>query len=270
MVELFEEKAGPEGEIMVSRSGEGPPLVLIHGITSGRWSWDTVTDRLAEEYELFIYDQRGHGSSRKPSHGYLLPDYANDLDLVLDHFGIERPLIIGHSLGGMVTLEWATRQPDRAKALVIEDSPMRRGGEGIEDLFGGWLALNEMTVEEAEAAFLANNPEMSAEEAKKRALSVTTVAQGVLTDLRDAMRSHQGESVIESYRGIVSPTLLVAGDLSVGGMVPEIDAAEFEETLPNASVVTMSGVGHNLHREQPERFWMRCFPSWPSIEPDAR
>lgn len=260
MVELFEEKAGPEGEIMVSRAGEGPALVLIHGITSGRWSWDTVTDRLAEQYELFIYDQRGHGSSRKPNHGYLLADYANDLDLVLDHFGIERPLIIGHSLGGMVTLEWAIRQPDRAKALVIEDSPMRRGGENTDELFGGWLALNAMSVEEAEETYRSNNPAMSAEEASKRALSVTTVAQGVLSDLRDAMRSHQGESVIESYRGIVSPTLLVAGDLSAGGMVPEIDVDEFKATLPNASVVTMPGVGHNLHREQPAAFLDAVLP----------
>ena len=143
MVELVDEKAGPEGEIMVSRAGSGPALVLIHGITSGRWTWGSVVDRLAEDYELFIYDQRGHGQSQKPNHGYQLTDYAGDLDIVLDHFGIARPLIIGHSLGGMVTLEWAIGQPDRAKAIVIEDSPMRRGGDETGELFDGWIALNK-------------------------------------------------------------------------------------------------------------------------------
>lgn len=254
MAERYEEKAGSEGEIMVSRMGSGPALVLIHGITSGRWSWDTVEDDLAAEYELFIYDQRGHGSSSKPNRGYQVSDYAGDLDLVLDHFGIARPLIIGHSLGGMVTLDWAIGQPDRAKALVIEDSPMRRGGGDTGELFANWLALNAMTADEAAAAYQANTPGMSDEDARKRGLSITSTSPSVLTELRDMMRSHSGGSVVPTYRNITSPTLLVTGVVEVGGMVPVEDADEFAATLPNATVVSLPDTGHNLHRDRPREF----------------
>lgn len=260
MIEWHEEKAGTEGELMVSRAGEGAPLVVIHGITSGRWTWEPVAERLAGEYELFVYDQRGHGSSRKPNRGYLLSDYASDLDLVLDHFGIERPLILGHSLGGMVTLEWAIGQPDRARALVIEDSPMRRGGEGIEELFANWIALSRMTPDEAEAAYLANDPTMSQELARKRAESITVTAPAVFTELRDSTQALGGASVIDDYRGITSPALLVYGDLEAGGMVPGFDAESFRSTLPNAEIVNIAGGGHGLHTNNTEDFLAAVLP----------
>jgi pimeloyl-ACP methyl ester carboxylesterase len=254
MIEVHEEKAGPEGEIMVSRLGEGPPLVIIHGITSGRWTWDSVADELARHFELFIYDQRGHGSSKKPNRGYTLADYATDLDLVLDHFGIERPLIIGHSLGGMVTLEWAIGQPDRARAIVIEDSPMRRGGPGTPELFEGWLTLNAMTPDEAEAALLAKFPEIDPDLAKTRAQSITTTARNVFTELHEAMEPQNGASVIASYREITSPTLLVFGDIEIGGMVPREDADDFAATLPNGEAAFIEGGDHNLHLGKKQQF----------------
>ncbi|MEZ4497071.1 MAG: alpha/beta hydrolase [Thermomicrobiales bacterium] len=260
MVELVEEKAGPEGEIMVSRAGSGPALVLIHGITSGRWTWGSVVDRLAEDYELFIYDQRGHGQSQKPNHGYQLSDYAGDLDIVLDHFGIARPLIIGHSLGGMVTLEWAIGQPDRAKAIVIEDSLMRRGGDETGELFDGWIALNNMTREEIEAAYLANEPDITPEDARVEAESMAATAPGVLLDLRDAMKKHHGETVIDSYREITSPALLVYGDVEAGGMVPQVDAVEFADVVPNGKIANIAGGSHGLHRERTDDFLAAVLP----------
>jgi pimeloyl-ACP methyl ester carboxylesterase len=254
MIELYEEKAGPEGEIMVSRTGAGPALVLIHGITSGRWSWDSVVEPFAQHFEVFIYDQRGHGSSHKPNRGYQLADYAADLDLVLDHFGLDEPLIMGHSLGGMVALEWAIGQPDRAKALVIEDSPMRRGGGDTDALFDGWLALNAMEPEDAEAAYLAKSPDMNPAEAKRRSLSITATVPGVLTEMRDASLAQAGAIVIESYRGITSPTMLVYGDLEAGGMVPVADAEAFAATLPNGSAINIPGGGHGLHMGRTDEF----------------
>ena len=260
MPEPFEERAGPEGEIMVSRLGEGPALVMIHGISSGRWSWGPVIDRLAEQFELFIYDQRGHGSSHKPNRGYLLPDYATDLDIVLDHFGIEQPLIIGHSLGGMVALEWAIGQPDRARALVIEDSPMQRGGDGVAELFEDWLALCQMSPAEAEAALLANTPELDPELARKRSLSITATSPAVFTELRDDMLPRAGASAIETYRQITSPTLLLYGDLEAGGMVPAGEAQRFKSSLPNAEIVNIAGGGHGLHTANVDEFLAATLP----------
>jgi len=260
MVELVEERAGPESEIMVSRIGEGPPLVLIHGIGGGRWTWNPVIEDLANRYELFIYDQRGHGSSHKPNQGYLLSDYAADLDLVLDHYGIDRPLILGHSLGGMAALEWATGQADRARALVIEDSPMHHGGEIADELFANWIALCQMSPEDAEAAYLEAFPEMDPDSAHARGLSITATALPVFTELRDFMLPRAGASVIATYRDIESPVLLVHGDVEQGGMVPVDDATAFTATVRNGVAVRIPDGGHGLHDGKTEDFLATVVP----------
>ena len=244
----------PGGEIAVSLLGNGPALVLLHGITSTGAAWGSVAGQLAADFQLIAIDHRGHGQSFKPEQGYLLTDYAADLDAILGHFGLDRPLIMGHSLGGMVALEWAIGQPDRAAALVIEDSPMRHGGEGSAEMFDGWIETSLLPVNEAVAVYREKYPAMSGAEMKRRAESITGTAMGVFTELKAAMQAHEGKSVIYRYAGINSPVQLVYGDISEGGMVPQSDARCFEQSLAQAESALLPGVGHGLHYDAPEQF----------------
>src|SRR5687767_15885358 len=98
-----------------------PPVLLLHGIGSRGSSWWPVIDPLAARFHLYQLDLRGHGASGKPSAGYLVEHYAADLDAALDALDLEEPRIMGHSLGALVTLFWASEHPARAAALVIED-----------------------------------------------------------------------------------------------------------------------------------------------------
>src|SRR5262245_20172888 len=82
----------------------GPSLVLVHGIGSRGVSWWPVIDALAADFRLFVPDLRGHGESDKPPNGYLPTDYARDLAALIDALGLDHPSIVGHSLGGIVTL----------------------------------------------------------------------------------------------------------------------------------------------------------------------
>ncbi|MGH2549024.1 MAG: alpha/beta fold hydrolase [Thermomicrobiales bacterium] len=243
-----------EFDLAVGLLGSGPALVLLHGIGSRGVSWIPVAAELAAEFRLVILDLRGHGASSKPERGYLISDYARDLDAVLNELGLERPLIIGHSLGGMTALEWAIGHPHRAAALVIEDSPMNRGGEGVGELFDGWIALSQMSVEDATAYYMENTPGGSREEAERRAVSITTVAPGVYTDMRAYMVAQNGAIVIPSYSGITSPTLLVYGDLGTGGMVPGVLAEMFERTISGAEAVQIPNGTHGLHRDTKAEF----------------
>jgi 2-(acetamidomethylene)succinate hydrolase len=244
----------PGGEIAVNLLGSGPALVLLHGITSAGIAWTTVADQLAADFQLIIVDQRGHGRSFKPDHGYLLPDYADDLDALLSHFKLDHPLIMGHSMGGMVTLEWATRHPNRAAALVLEDAPMRHGGPNAAEHFDGWIVANAMPTLAAEAYYRNKYPGMPDVELRIRADSITATARAVFTELKENMLSQRGAVIIDQFAGITSPTLLVYGDLHDGGMVPRTDAAHFEETLANAETVRIAGVGHGIHRDVPDQF----------------
>ncbi|CAN5559274.1 alpha/beta fold hydrolase [soil metagenome] len=243
-----------ELDIAVGIVGSGPALVLIHGIGSRGVSWIPVAEELSAEFQLVILDLRGHGESSKPEHGYLISDYASDLDGVLNALGLERPLIIGHSLGGMTALEWAIGHPNRAAALVIEDSPMNRGGAGVEELFDGWIALSQMSIEDATAYYMENTPGGSLEEATRRAVSITNVAPGVFADMREHMVAQNGAVVIPSYSGITSPTLLVYGDLGAGGMVPGVLADMFAKTISGAISTQIPNGTHGLHRDTKPEF----------------
>lgn len=243
-----------ELDIAVGLVGSGPALVLLHGIGSRGVSWIPVAEELAAEFRLVIPDLRGHGGSSKPESGYLISDYADDLEAILNALGLERPLIIGHSLGGMTALEWAISHPGKAAALVIEDSPMNRGGEGVEELFDGWIALSQMSLEDATAYYMENTPGGSREEAERRAVSITTVAPGVYTDMRAHMVAQNGAIVIPTYSRITSPTLLVYGDLATGGMVPGVLAEMFAQTIPGAIATRIPNGTHGLHRDSKAEF----------------
>ena len=110
------------------RMGEGPPIVLIHGITSSSRTWRSVMPALAEHYTVIAPDLLGHGRSAKPRGDYSLGAYASgvrDLLLALD---IPRANVVGHSLGGGVAMQFAYQFPERVDRLVLVDS----GGLGTE------------------------------------------------------------------------------------------------------------------------------------------
>lgn len=242
--------------------GEAPPLVLLHGIGSRGVSWWPVLDELAAEYRLVVLDLRGHGASAAPPAGYLLPDYAADLSALIEALGLDRPRLLGHSLGGLVALEWATLQPDRAVAIAVEDSPLR-SEPGILETFDGWQRLAALPPEQVVAYYRSEHPTWSEEECRRRAESITATAPAVFAELRaeTAARLLTGRpDRFAELAAIRSPTLLVRGDPAIGGMVSDEDAGRFRRVVPGGSVRRVPGAGHAIHREQPAAFLAAVLP----------
>ena len=129
------ERRVPIGDISLNVAFAGdqdaPPLVLLHGISSRLNTWIPVIDALAADHQLVIWEARGHGDSDHPDAGYLLVDYAADLSSLLGALEIERPAILGHSLGGMTAMTWAVDHPATARAILLEDAPLRGGAEHV-------------------------------------------------------------------------------------------------------------------------------------------
>lgn len=247
-------------ELRVTEFGSGAPLLLLHGIGSRAVSWLPVAATLGREFRVHALDQRGHGASAKPATGYVLADYARDLDAAIEALGLTRPLVLGHSLGGMVALTWAAAFPDRAAALVIEDSPMRQGGPSAAELFDGWIALSRMTADEATAWYLAKEPGWTPGEARRRAESITNVAPGVWSEMKQAVLKEAGALQTPKYAPIGTPALLLYGDVDQGGMVPEADARAFATALPQADAVRIVGGSHSLHRDAADAFLDLALP----------
>lgn len=136
--------------------GHGEPLVLLHGITENRESWHEagyVEQFLQRGRRLILVDCRGHGRSGKPHDpaAYSGRRRAADIIAVLDHCGIRRAALMGHSMGGVIALATAMYHPDRVSALIVngahpfaEDlTPLRAA---LEDNFEAWLTFLKQLV----------------------------------------------------------------------------------------------------------------------------
>lgn len=106
----------------LQHDGPAPPLVLIHGLSSNARIFDSLVQAgLSETHGALAVDLRGRGLSDKPATGYSLAEHAADVIALLDHHGIERTAIVGHSYGGLVTAYLASEYPDRVTRVILVD-----------------------------------------------------------------------------------------------------------------------------------------------------
>ena len=101
--------------------GAGQPLVLLHGLASTCRIWDLTAPILARHFAVTAIDQRGHGDSAKPPHGYDFATVAQDVAAMLKARSLDRPVLAGHSWGADVALELAAAQPQLLRGLVFVD-----------------------------------------------------------------------------------------------------------------------------------------------------
>ncbi|MCU1658490.1 MAG: Soluble epoxide hydrolase [Pseudonocardiales bacterium] len=107
-------------------AGEGPPLLLIHGIGDSSHTWDEVMPTLARNHLVIAPDLLGHGESDKPRADYSVAAYANGMRDLLSALGVERVTLVGHSLGGGVAMQFAYQFPERTERMVL----VATGGAG--------------------------------------------------------------------------------------------------------------------------------------------
>ena len=105
--------------------GDGPDLVMIHGLTGNLAVWHLrIVPELAERYRVLTYDLRGHGHSDAPAAGYSADDMAADLLGLLDALEIERPVVVGHSYGADIALYHALLHPDRVREVIAIEAAL--------------------------------------------------------------------------------------------------------------------------------------------------
>ncbi|MFX1565104.1 MAG: alpha/beta fold hydrolase [Promethearchaeota archaeon] len=99
--------------------GQGPPLVFIHGWAASHRFWKYQIPLFAQSNLVIAYDLRGHGDSEKPAHGYSIRDHIQDLESILATQQISNPVLIGHSLGGMIALQATLDELVNPRGLVL-------------------------------------------------------------------------------------------------------------------------------------------------------
>jgi pimeloyl-ACP methyl ester carboxylesterase len=241
-----------------------PPVVLLHGIGSRGQSWWPVIDPLAARFHLYQLDLRGHGASGKPSAGYLMEHYAADLDAALDALDLQsnETRIMGHSLGGLVALSWASERPARAAALVVEDPSLRVPADIVE-AFDGWQQLAALTPAQAAAWYRQEYPDWSDADCLRRAETITSTAPGVFAELRAEAEEALATGTTDRMQILAEvqiPTLLLYGNLELGSMVAPADAERFVQIMPRGHAIQIPGAGHSLHRDASDAFLEAVIP----------
>ena len=137
------ERVPGEVGLAICRAGEGSdPVVCLHGITAQHRAFNAAARLIGPSRGLVGVDLRGRGDSDKPESGYGLATHASDVVRVLDHLGLDRAVLVGHSMGAFVAMKTALEFPDRIRAIVLLD--------------GGWPRVEssreEMTEEEKQEA----------------------------------------------------------------------------------------------------------------------
>lgn len=236
--------------------GDKPPVVLAHGFTDNGLCWTRVAQVLEQDYDVIMYDARGHGFSDAPESGYSTEDRAADLAGLIQALGLEnpRPILIGHSMGAETVATTATHHPELVRCAILEDPPWREDifassaeerVAGMEEWRAGLVELKSKTREEIMAFCHTQSPTWAevelgpwADSKLQLNLVVFEMAHTPRTPWQDVARK------------IECPVLLVTGDPEMGAIVPPEVAQEAAGLWHNGQVVHISGAGHNIRREQ--------------------
>src|SRR4051794_39466652 len=250
-------------------AGEGPALVLIHGITSSSRTWERVLPALAEHHTVIAPDLLGHGESAKPRGDYSLGAYASGIRDLLVALGHPRATVVGHSLGGGIAMQLAYQFPERVERLVLVNS----GGLGREVnlmLRAATLPGSEYVLPVLCAPALRDAARGLAKAfgfiGLKPGADLTGMAEGFASlAALDARRAflHTARSIIDVggqrvsasdrlYLAAGMPTLIVWG--ARDPMIPAAHGEAAHEEMPGSRLEIFPDAGHFPFNDDPSRF----------------
>ena len=238
-------------QLAYDRRGKGTPLVLVHGFPLDHHLWDELVPLLEDTFDLILPDLRGFGESSAVDSFYTMEDYASDLAGLLDHLGIQKAAMAGHSMGGYVALAFTRLFPERVRGLglvssqVLADSEERKQGryksaaEVAEHGIGSVVETMtpKFTPDARLQAFARESMERQQPAAyigALKAMAERVDSSPLLSSLRDGFASQGG--------AFHFPVVLIHGNAD--SLIPIDRAREVKAALPQAHFVEISGAGH--------------------------
>lgn len=230
--------------------GNKPPLILLHGLTGNGDCWAPVAKVLALEYDVIMPDSRGHGKSSVPKTGYQYENLAKDVEELIASLGLSSPIIIGHSMGGMTAALVASRKKTLLNALVLAD-PSFLSLEFQHEVYNG------DTIEQQQR-FLKKSFNEVLKEAQLRQphRSLDTIKQINKARHQTSITPFQIlKPPYPDYKQLVCDinckSLLVTADK---GIVSSAVAKELQDINSKLQMKMVTGAGHGLHYDKPEKF----------------
>jgi pimeloyl-ACP methyl ester carboxylesterase len=269
---MFLERSFPCGDFTLNGAcgpASGPPLIFLHGITRCWQDYLTLMPALAIRWSATALDFRGHGRSDRAA-SYLVADHVRDVLAFLQAHVNEPAVLYGHSLGALAAAGAAAADPERVRAVILEDPPAEPLLKNIRKTVFHTLfsLLRSFGGQQRPVAEIARD-------LGDYLLPMPTGAPKTLNQVRDlvsirfmakSLKSFDPEAltpVIESrwldgfdmenvFRGVKCPALLFRADETVGGMLARSEGERIAGLMADCTTIDWPGVGHLVHWLQPE------------------
>lgn len=239
--------------------------VFLHGLMGYAINWRKITTLMGPNDLCLIFDQRGHGQSVKPEHGYAPEDYAQDLKHIVDEIGWTRFNLVGHSMGARNALLFASRHAEYLERLVLEDL----GPEGSDEALPYYERLLDSVpapfpTKLAAKEFFMNDFRKVPVRGDRETIGLYFYSNivdlpGGGADWRfskqailDSVRQGRAKDHWNEFRALSVPTLVIRGAQSA-----ELSRETFEKmgrANPRVELVEIADAGHWVHYDQPEKF----------------
>jgi pimeloyl-ACP methyl ester carboxylesterase len=247
--------SGPTIALKCHGSRSGRPVVLLHGLSASRLTYQSVVEHLMRRHHghrVIAVDLRGHGESdRATQNTYDAASYAADIAAVIDALTDTPALVVGHSLGGVVAAELALANPNLVEALFLEDPPLfegddaRRNASPVAAFFPDFVAavhaLQASGASPDEYAPLTQD--VPAEEREERQLTLSRWDPTTMSAAIDGTVWRNFDPTATLSR----PVTIVRADPKVGAVFSPEDAALFQRSNPAAQIIEVPGAGHSIH-----------------------
>lgn len=236
--------------------GEGNPLVILHGLFGSLDNWMSLAKKLSESREVWLVDQRNHGQSEhSPEHTYTA--MADDLATFLAEHKIERPTLLGHSMGGKTVMEFAMQHSALIDKLIVVDIAPTKYKVHHQQIIDGLLSIDLQTIESRKEAeqilaqtinefgvrqFLLKNLYWKEKENLAWRFNLKVLADSILPI--SEWNISKGESNVL--------TLFIKGSKSK--YIEEEHLERIEKKFPKYKLLTIENAGHWVHAEAPAEF----------------
>ncbi len=249
-------------------AGQGPPLLLIHGIAEAAWAWEVIIPALARKHRVIAPDLLGHGRSAKPRGDYSLGNQATLMRDLMISLDIDHATLVGHSLGGGITMQFAYQYPERCERMVLIAS----GGLGQDVTFvlrslglpgadlvaplvlsnttrgmmlgvARWLGRRGMKPSPGQKAMWRSYAGLT--EPATRAAFIATVRAVI------DQRGQRVSALERLYLAKSMPTLLLWGEKD--RIIPVSHARSAHEEMPGSRLEVIDDAGHFVQLERPQR-----------------
>ncbi len=233
--------------------GDGPPIVLIHGVGADLEMWMPLTRHLCATRRVVVYDVKGHGKSAKPAGPYSLEEFVQQLDQLVGNLSLRSFDLLGFSMGGLIAQGFALAHPAKLNHMVLLNTVYERSLEEryavkvrvAESLSGGYVSsVNEAIHRWFTPGFAAAHPDI-VEGLRQRMIANDRAAYASAY----AVFATADEELAPQVSKIATPTLVITGTDDLRS-TPQM-AKKLAATLPNGSLQLLSGQRHMTPVEVP-------------------